>query len=275
RGAFVSRHPDDVVVEAEWLGMHGARELFLVSENSTSYGKDLGDLGALDALLPRLSAVDGVDWVRVSYLQPAEVRPGLLDAMAGTPGVVPWYDLSFQHSSSAVLRRMRRFGGTEPFLDLIGSIRERSPLAGCLTNVIVGFPGETEADVEELTSFLSQARLDIVGVFGYSDEDGTEAESLDGKVSEAEIADRFAEVSELVEELTAYRAQERIGEDVTVLVEEVEEGEVVGRSAHQGPDVDGATLLTWPTDRARPAVGDLVAAQVVDTEGVDLVAEPR
>ncbi|MFN2346806.1 MAG: MiaB/RimO family radical SAM methylthiotransferase, partial [Dermatophilaceae bacterium] len=221
RGAFVSRHPDDVVTEAEWLAQHGARELFLVSENSTSYGKDLGDLGALDALLPRLTAVDGIDWVRVSYLQPAEVRPGLLDAMTSTPGVAPWFDLSFQHASPTVLRRMRRFGGTEPFLGLIDGIRQRSPLAGIRTNVIVGFPGETEADVAELIGFLSAARLDVVGVFGYSDEDGTEAEGLGDKVSEAEIADRYAEVTQLVEELTTHRAIERIGESVTVLVDEI------------------------------------------------------
>lgn len=279
RGAFVSRRPDDVVTEAQWLGQHGARELFLVSENSTSYGKDLGDLGALDALLPRLTVVDGVDWVRVSYLQPAEVRPGLLDAMTSTPGVTPWFDLSFQHASPTVLRRMRRFGGSEPFLDLIDDIRARSPLAGIRTNVIVGFPGETEADVAELSAFLSAARLDVVGVFAYSDEDGTEAEGLDGKVSEAEIADRYADLTQLVEELTSARAVERIGESVTVLVDEILDNssgveEIIGRSAHQGPDVDGATVLRWPADRPFPEVGDLVAAQVTDAYGVDLVAEP-
>lgn len=274
RGAFVSRHPDEVVAEAEWLGRHGARELFLVSENSTSYGKDLGDLGALDTLLPRLTAVDGVDWVRVSYLQPAEVRPQLLDAMAGIEGVVPWYDLSFQHASSAVLRRMRRFGGTEPFLQLIDSIRSRSPLAGIRTNVIVGFPGETDEDVDELCTFLAEARLDVVGVFAYSDEDGTEAESLAGKVPEGEIQDRYATLTSLIEDLTADRARHRIGEDVTVLIESLEDGEVVGRSAHQGPDVDGETLLAWPVGRALPALGELVSAAVVDADGVDLVAEP-
>ncbi|KAB7744789.1 30S ribosomal protein S12 methylthiotransferase RimO [Nostocoides sp. F2B08] len=283
RGAFVSRLPDDVVTEAQWLGQHGARELFLVSENSTSYGKDLGDLGALDTLLPRLTAVDGVDWVRVSYLQPAEVRPGLLDAMASTPGVVPWYDLSFQHASATVLRRMRRFGGTEPFLGLIDSIRTRSPLAGIRTNVIVGFPGETEDDVAELCRFLGEARLDVVGVFAYSDEDGTEAETLDGKLSEAEISERFDEVADLVEQLTADRAMERVGEDVVVLVEEVTTSveshadgalEVIGRSAHQGPDVDGATVFHWPAGLEVPAVGSFVRARVVDAQGVDLVAEP-
>lgn len=279
RGAFVSRHPDDVVTEARWLGQHGARELFLVSENSTSYGKDLGDLGALDTLLPRLASVDGVDWVRVSYLQPAEVRPQLLDAMAGTDGVVPWYDLSFQHASASVLRRMRRFGGSEPFLKLIDSIRARSPLAGIRTNVIVGFPGETEADVAELSAFLVEARLDVVGVFAYSDEDGTEAESLAGKVPEGEIEDRYAALTSLVEGLTAERALERVGESVTVMVESLEDDsdgsvEVMGRSAHQGPDVDGSTLLEWPSDRALPAVGELIEARVIDAAGVDLVAEP-
>ena len=273
RGAFVSRHPDDVVAEAQWLGRHGARELFLVSENSTSYGKDLGDLGALDALLPRLTAVEGVDWVRVSYLQPAEVRPMLLDAIASTPGVVPWFDLSFQHASPTVLRRMRRFGGTEPFLALIDSIRERLPLAGIRTNVIVGFPGETPEDVDELAHFLERARLDVVGVFAYSDEDGTEAETLTDKIDPDEIAERHSRITDLVEQLTADRAIERIGESVEVLIEEVGD-EVVGRSAHQGPEVDGQTVFTWPISRTLPAVGEIVSARIIDAEGVDLVAEP-
>src|SRR6476659_8845546 len=165
RGAFLSRRPADVLAEARWLGEHGVKEIFLVSENSTSYGKDLGDLRLLEKLLPELTAVEGVDRVRVSYLQPAEVRPGLLEAMADVPGVMPWYDLSFQHASPTVLRRMRRCGGTEPFLELIDRVRGREPLAGVRSNVIVGFPGETEADVDELERFLVGARLDVVGVF--------------------------------------------------------------------------------------------------------------
>src|SRR5579875_3338685 len=117
RGAFVSRPPADVLAEAQWLAAHGAREIVLVSENSTSYGKDLGDLRALEKLLPRLAAIDGIDRVRISYLQPAEMRPGLLETMASTPGLAAYFDLSFQHASARVLRRMRRFGGTEAFLD--------------------------------------------------------------------------------------------------------------------------------------------------------------
>ncbi|NLJ55389.1 MAG: 30S ribosomal protein S12 methylthiotransferase RimO, partial [Intrasporangiaceae bacterium] len=150
---------------------------------------------------------------------------------------------------------------------------------GIRTNVIVGFPGETEADVEELSSFLVDARLDVVGVFAYSDEDGTEAESLGDKVSTGEIEDRYAHVTSLVEGLTAERALERVRESVSVLIETVESSDlepvsVVGRSAHQGPDVDGETVLVWPVGRALPAVGEIVPARVVDAEGVDLVAEP-
>ena len=127
RGAFMSRRPADVLAEARWLAEQGVRELFLVSENSTSYGKDLGDLRLLETLLPELAAVDGIERVRVSYLQPAELRPSLVEALAATPGVVPYFDLSFQHASATVLRRMRRFGGTDAFLELLASIRRAGP----------------------------------------------------------------------------------------------------------------------------------------------------
>ncbi|HEX2704634.1 MAG TPA: radical SAM protein, partial [Candidatus Lustribacter sp.] len=222
RGSFVSRQPADVVAEGRWLAGEGVRELFLVSENSTSYGKDLGDLTLLEKLLPELAAIDGIERVRVSYLQPAEVRPSLLDAIAGTPGVVPYFDLSFQHASGPLLRRMRRFGDGEAFLHLIGQVRDRVPAAGIRSNVIVGFPGESEADVEALTSFLERARLDVIGAFGYSDEDGTEAFGLDGHLDGDVIADRLDAVTTLLEELTAQRAEERVGEVVRVLVEEVD-----------------------------------------------------
>ncbi|WP_432546904.1 30S ribosomal protein S12 methylthiotransferase RimO [Kineococcus sp. SYSU DK004] len=277
RGSFVSRPADEVVAETRWLAAQGVREVFLVSENTTSYGKDLGDLRALEALLPRVAAVEGIERVRVSYLQPAEVRPGLLDALTATPGVVPYFDLSFQHSAPGVLRRMRRFGGTEPFLALLEQVRERAPLAGIRSNVIVGFPGETEADVDELCSFLERARLDVVGVFAYSDEDGTEAEGLDGHLSADVVAARADRVSRLVEELVAQRAEDRLGEVVEVLVESVVDADgdphVTGRAAHQGPDVDGETELDLPPG-ARVAVGDLVRARVTGAAGADLLAVP-
>jgi ribosomal protein S12 methylthiotransferase len=273
RGSFVSRRPSDVVGEARWLGEQGVRELFLVSENSTSYGKDLGDLRLLETLLPELAAVDGVERVRVSYLQPAETRPGLVSAIAGTPGVAPYFDLSFQHASARVLRRMRRFGDPDSFLALLEQIRERAPLAGIRSNVIVGFPGETEDDLQTLCDFLEAGRLDVVGVFGYSDEDGTEAASYDGKLDEDEIRDRTEHVTRLVEELVAQRAEERVGETVDVLLEsfDVDNDTAEGRAEHQGPEVDGSTTVTGLLPGAR--VGDLVTAVVTGSDGADLVAQ--
>ncbi|HSE70037.1 MAG TPA: 30S ribosomal protein S12 methylthiotransferase RimO [Nocardioidaceae bacterium] len=270
RGSFVSRRPSDVLGEARWLGEQGVKELFLVSENSTSYGKDLGDLRLLETLLPELAAVPGVERVRVSYLQPAETRPGLVETIAGTQGVVPYFDLSFQHASNAVLRRMRRFGDPESFLGLLEQIRSLAPLAGVRSNVIVGFPGESEEDLETLCDFLVAARMDAVGVFGYSDEDGTEAATYDGKLDEDEIRARTEHVTRLADELTAQRAEERHGERVEVLVESVGPGEAEGRAAHQGPEVDGSTTVVDLPEGVR--VGDIVSAVVTGSDGVDLVA---
>ncbi|MDG4785726.1 30S ribosomal protein S12 methylthiotransferase RimO [Micromonospora sp. WMMD1102] len=279
RGAFVSRTPDELLAEAEWLARSGVRELVLVSENSTSYGKDLGDPRLLEKLLPQLAAVDGIVRVRASYLQPAETRPGLVEAIASTPGVAPYFDLSFQHSSEAVLRRMRRFGSTDRFLDLLASVRRLAPDAGARSNVIVGFPGETRADVAELERFLTAARLDAIGVFDYSDEDGTEAATLSGKVSPATVKRRYDRLSALADELCSQRAEERLGSSVEVLVDSVDDGVVEGRAAHQAPEVDGSTTLVAPTgggvDLAALCPGDLVRARVTGTEGVDLVAVPE
>ena len=270
RGSFVSRRPSDVLTDARWLAANDARELFLVSENSTSYGKDLGDLRLLETLLPELAAVDGIERVRVSYLQPAEMRPSLIDAMTQTPGVAPYFDLSFQHASGPLLRRMRRFGDAERFLELLETIRDRAPHAGVRSNVIVGFPGETDDDLDTLCDFLARARLDAIGVFGYSDEDGTEAASLDGALDADEIADRVEHVTRLVDDLVDQRAAERHGEVLDVLVESVD-GEVIGRAAHQGPEVDGSTLLRGAPAQVCP--GAMVTAHVVDNDGVDLIAD--
>jgi ribosomal protein S12 methylthiotransferase RimO len=271
RGSFVSRPADDVLAEGRWLAATGARELVLVSENSTSYGKDLGNPGALEALLPALAAIDRIERVRVTYLQPAELRPSLLETIATTPGVAPYFDLSFQHASRLVLRRMRRFGGAADFLDLLGRIRKLAPRAGARSNVIVGFPGETDADVEELEQFLTAAQLDVVGVFGYSDEDGTEAVRMPGKLDEQTIAKRVARIQDLADELVTQRAEDRIGEAVHVLVDTVApSGELVGTAAHQAPDVDATTrVIDAPRGVRR---GDTVLAQIVTSEGADLVA---
>lgn len=271
RGSSVSRPPAEVLADARWLADHGATELFCVSENSTSYGKDLGDLRLLESLLPQLAAVEGINRVRLSYLQPAEMRPGLIAAIAQSPGVAAYFDLSFQHASGPVLRRMRRFGDAEHFLDLLGSIRALAPEAGVRSNVIVGFPGETERDLSVLSGFLEAAELDAVGVFGYSDEEGTEAATMAGKHDDDEIAARVTSVSRLVDELIDQRATRRIGEVVEVLVERIDGTTAEGRAEQQGPEVDGSTRLLRPPADAR--VGDILSAVVCASEGVDLVAD--
>jgi ribosomal protein S12 methylthiotransferase len=273
RGAYVSRTPAEVVAEARWLVEQGVREVMLVSENTSSYGKDLGDIRLLESLLADLGGVDGLERVRVSYLQPAEMRPGLVEVMTSLPHVAPYFDLSFQHAAPGVLRRMRRFGDPDSFLGLIESIRKAAPEAGIRSNVIAGFPGETEADVEILSQFLVDARLDAVGVFGYSDEDGTEAAGLDRQVDDDEIEARRAALADLADELVSQRAEDRVGERVRVLVEEVagqgEATETVGRAAHQGPEVDGSVTLDLGH---AGVVGTFVDAVVTETDGADLRA---
>ena len=268
RGSFVSRTPNEIIEEAKWLADCGVSELYLVSENTTSYGKDFGDLKLMEKLLPELSKIEAVKRIRLSYLQPAEVRPSLLQAMVSVDKVVPYFDLSFQHANGDLLRSMRRFGDGEKFLHLISQIRALSPEAGIRSNFIVGFPGESDSQYTDLVEFLSQAQLDAIGVFGYSDEDKTEGMSLANKVSPEVIGERVAELSTLVDELITQRAEARVGQMVTVLIEDEDEQE--GRADHQGPDVDGSTFVK---SRNKYRVGEYVQAVVSDVVGVDLIAQ--
>jgi len=269
RGSFVSRRPVEIIEEARWLADSGVSEIFLVSENTTSYGKDFRDLQVLENMLPELAAIDGIERILLSYLQPAEMRPSLIQAMTSISKVIPYFDLSFQHASGTVLRRMRRFGDGEKFLHLINQIRVLAPDAGIRSNVIVGFPGETEAEFAELVDFISEARLDAIGVFGYSDEDKTEALTLENKVEQSVINSRVESLSTLVDELLMQRAEERIGSLVRVMIEDAELQE--GRADHQGPEVDGSTFIK---SRNKYKIGEYVEALVSDVAGVDLIASP-
>lgn len=268
RGSFISRKPTEIIEEGRWLAQNGVSELFLVSENTTSYGKDLGDLKLMEKILPEFAAIEGIERVRLSYLQPAEMRPSLLQAMIESEKVAPYFDLSFQHTSPTVLRRMRRFGDAEKFLHLINQIRALSPAAGIRSNFIVGFPGETQADFDDLANFISAAKLDAIGIFGYSDEDNTEALGLSDKVDEDLIKSRVESLSSLADEMVSMRAAARIGENVRVLIEDSELQE--GRAAHQGPEVDGTTSFIDTNFE----VGKYIDAVIIDSMGADLVARP-
>ena len=268
RGSFISRRPTEIIDEAKWLADNGVTELYLVSENTTSYGKDFGDLKLMEKMLPDLAQIDGIERIRLSYLQPAEVRPSLLQAMVSVDKVLPYFDLSFQHASGDLLRTMRRFGDGEKFLHLITQIRALSPEAGIRSNFIVGFPGETDAQFMELVEFVSEAGLDAIGVFGYSDEDKTEGETLTDKVAPELIKERVEELSTIVDEVLTQRAESRIGQSVRVLIED--EAEQEGRADHQGPDVDGSTYIK---SRSKYRIGEYVEAVVSDVNGADLIAQ--
>jgi ribosomal protein S12 methylthiotransferase len=291
RGRFRSRPLDEIVAEAAWLAEQGARELVLVSENTTSWGKDLpGGRGLQPALLRELAAVDGVERLRLMYLQPAELTTSLLEAMAAEEKVASYFDLSLQHVSGPVVRRMARSGDHERFGALIDRIRALDPHAVFRSNFIVGFPGETEEDVATLERFLEQHLLDWVGLFAFSSEDGTPSAHLPDQIPPELARERLARVSELQERLADEAARRFVGRELEVTVQEVvdeggrDEGVAgwvgpdgaavtVGRSYREAPDTDGEVQLVTPGGSPVDVpVGRTVTASVVDAVGVDLIA---
>jgi ribosomal protein S12 methylthiotransferase len=288
RGRFRSRPLDELVAEGSWLVEQGARELVLVSENTTSWGKDL-DCGrdGQPQLLRALAEIDGLERLRLMYLQPAELTTALLETMAAEPKVASYFDLSLQHVSGSVVKRMARSGDAERFAELIARIRDLDPDAVFRSNFILGFPGETEDDVRELEDFLAAQRLDWVGLFTFSVEDGTPSAQFADQVPAEVAEERRARVSELQERLADEAALEFVGRRLEVTVEErlgedgtpADDGEVasvtVGRSYREAPDTDGEVQLVAPDGTpADLPVGRTVPATVVEAVGVDLVAVP-
>src|SRR6266498_10839 len=269
RGRFRSQQPTEVLDEVTWLASHGVSEVGLVAENSTSYGKDLGGRELLIRLLRELAGVDGLRRVRLNYLQPDEITPGLLEEMATNPVVCSYFDLSLQHVSEPVLRRMRRGGSTAAFLRLIERIRSLDRDAAFRSNFILGFPGERQADVRELEAFLEAARLDWVAFFPYSAEDGTAALDFDRRVASRTARARVERVQELQERVLAEVQAAWIGRQLDVLVERVDEaGTAEGRSFREGVDSDGIVRIEQAA--ARP--GDYVEVEVTAAEGPELLA---
>jgi ribosomal protein S12 methylthiotransferase RimO len=271
RGRFRSRRPTEVLDEVAWLAGQGVSEVCLVAENSTSYGKDLGGREALIHLLSDLAAVDGLRRVRLNYLQPDELTPGLLEEMAANPVVCSYFDLSLQHASAPVLRRMRRGGSAERFLELVDRIRALDPDAAFRSNFILGFPGETSADVRELETFLEAARLDWVAFFAWSPEDGTSALELDGRVPGAEARARVERVQELQDRLLAEAQEGWVGRRLEVLVERVaDDGAREGRSFREAPDADGLVRVEGVSGPV--TVGEYLPVVVTAAQGPELLA---
>jgi ribosomal protein S12 methylthiotransferase len=260
RGPQRSRDTDAILREVEELG---ASEIVLIAQDLASYGKDRpGEMGA-GSIVPLVRSIAAhVPWVRLLYLYPSDLSDELIDTVLSTE--VPYFDLSLQHVSKPLLRRMRRWGDGERFLRRIADIRSRNADASFRSNFIVGYPGETESDHDQLLAFVEQAQLDWCGFFAYSREDGTYAADLDGAVDQALMHERLAELREMQDAITATRSDDRIGRSVRVLVDEPG----IARSSREAPEIDG--VIEVPDHLA---AGEFHTVTIVDAMGPDSVAE--
>jgi ribosomal protein S12 methylthiotransferase len=276
RGKYRSRPGDQVVREARALAARGVKELLLISQDTTFYGIDRHERGALARLLRELNAVDGLEWIRLLYLYPTTIDDDTLAAMAECDKICNYIDLPLQHASDAVLKRMKRPGTRQTYDRLLSRIRERVPGVALRTTFIVGFPGETEADVDQLSAFLGDHAFDHVGVFTYSHEEGTSAYQLNDDVPARAKTARRARVMGLQKRLVGKRQRDRIGQRVRVLVDGPSPDHdlvVKARLSTQAPDIDAAVFLT-DCDPSQYRAGDFVDARIVGAKGYDLIARP-
>jgi ribosomal protein S12 methylthiotransferase len=276
RGRYRSRTADSLVREAERLAAGGVKELILISQDTSFYGVDRGERGALAALIRVLSRVEGVEWIRMLYLYPTTIGDDVLDAMAESPKVCKYVDLPLQHASDAVLKRMKRPGTRAAYERLLDRIRRRVPGVALRTTFIVGFPGETDAEYRELQAFVEATQFDHVGVFTYSHESGTSAHALPDDVPPAAKRRRRGVLMGAQRRLVSRAQKARIGENVRVLVDGPSaEHELVlrGRLESQAPEIDSLVYLT-ECDPAALTSGTFVEAEIVGSRGYDLVARP-
>ena len=267
RGPYMSTALDAIVAETEALVASGGREIVLIGQDITAYGRDLPGSDTLADVVRAVSAIPGVEWLRLMYVQPDGVTDALLLAIAENANVCHYLDIPLQHASSPVLRAMKRSGDGEAFLSLLARIRAVLPDVALRTTLIAGFPGETRQDAAALQRFLRDARFDYVGVFPYSPEDGTTAAALPNQVPGRTRLARAQRLRDIADEIGFEQAAARVGQTLEVLVEGVEDGITVGRWRGQAPEVDGVVLL----DRGEP--GQIVSARIVDSLGYDLEGE--
>jgi ribosomal protein S12 methylthiotransferase len=276
RGGLRSRPLDEVAAECEDLASQGVRELVLIGQDLGYYGHDLGGDSLLPRLLERLTRIKGDFRVRTLYIHPDHFPEGILGVMAGDPRLLPYFDLPFQHASGRILAAMNRKGSGEAYLELVGKIRSALPDAAIRSTFLLGFPGETDADFEALRGFQEEARLDWVGSFAYSREEGTAAYSMKGRVPKKVVEARRAAVEEAQERITREALGRFVGRELDVLVEErmaptAEDDEELslGRSWNQAPEVDGLCVLAGSHEP-----GALVRARVLAVKGVDFDCAP-
>ncbi len=276
RGHYRSRSIESVVAEAHQLAARGVKELLLVSQDTTFYGIDRKERDALPRLIEALDQVDGIEWVRLLYLYPTTITDATIDAIAASRKVVRYIDLPLQHASDAVLKRMKRPGTRASYERLLGNIRAKMPDVALRTTFIVGFPGETEADVEELLAFITAVGFDHVGVFTYSHEEDTSAFDLVDDVPAAEKTRRQKRVMALQKRLVAKRQKAKVGARVRMVVDgpsPEHEWVFTGRLPGQAPEIDPQVYLT-DADPATLSPGQFLEVEIVGAEGYDLVARP-
>jgi ribosomal protein S12 methylthiotransferase len=276
RGNYRSRTSESIVREARGLAARGVKELLLISQDTTFYGIDRQERGALARLLRELNTIDGLEWIRLLYLYPTTIDEATLDAMADCDKVCKYVDLPLQHASDPVLKRMKRPGTRKSYDTLLARIRARVPGVALRTTFIVGFPGETEADVEALEAFVSDHRFDHVGVFTYSHEEGTSAFDLVDDVPAKTKATRRSRIMSLQKRIVRKRQRTRIGERVRVVIDgpSAEHDLVVkGRLATQAPDIDASVILT-ECDPSLFRAGQFAEVEIVDARGYDLIGRP-
>jgi ribosomal protein S12 methylthiotransferase len=276
RGAYRSRPSASIVQEARALAARGVKELLLISQDTTFYGIDRQERGALARLLRELNAIEGLEWIRLLYLYPTTIDDATLDAMAECEKVCKYIDLPLQHASNPVLKRMKRPGTRQKYDDLLSRIRAKVPLVSLRTTFIVGFPGETDADVDELCSFVADHAFDHIGVFTYSHEEGTSAHQLTDDVPAAEKKRRRNRVMGLQKRLVRQRQRHRIGQRTRVMVDgPSSDHELVlrARLSTQAPDIDASVYLA----ECDPSVyrgGDVVEVEIIGSRDYDLIARP-
>jgi ribosomal protein S12 methylthiotransferase len=273
RGRFRSRSMESIVTEARNLASQGTKELNLIGQDTTMYGWDWGNTSGLAELIRGLGEVEGIEWIRVLYIYPNNVSDEFLEAVAQTPTACKYIDIPLQHASSKVLKRMKRGGNRHSLSNLMKRIRTIIPEVTIRTTMIVGFPGETPEDVKELMEFVRETQFDRLGVFSYSDEEGSDAYELDGKVPEDVKEDRRRQLMELQAGISKSKNSQLVGKVAPVLVVGVtQESEFLweGRLPSQAPDIDGVVYLTdGVTDEVRP--GDLRSVRITDAHEYDLV----
>ena len=276
RGKYRSRPSDSIVTEARALAARGVKELLLISQDTTFYGIDRHERGALARLLRELNTIDGLEWIRLLYLYPTTIDDATLSAMADCDKVCKYIDLPLQHASNAVLKRMKRPGTRQSYDTLLGHIRARVPGVALRTTFIVGFPGETPQDVEELCTFVEDHGFDHVGVFTYSHEEGTSAFGLDDDVPVKLKKARRSRVMGLQKRLVTGRQRARVGEQARIVVDGPSADHdlvLKGRLSSQAPDIDASVFLT-DCDPSSFRAGDFADVAIVGSRGYDLLARP-